>query len=400
MVEYIKLIEVQGPRGAIGMTGATGATGAPGAPGSDANVPTNVSAFVNDAGYITAVSTNTLINKVWQGSPILDAYIASAANWNSKQAGLGFTPENSTNKGVANGYCPLDPTAKVPSTYLPAYVDEVIEYPTKTAFPATGQSGVMYVALDTNNVYRWGGTVYVEIAASPGSTDEVPEGATNLYYTVARVQSVLAGTNVSAFLNDAGYITASSTTTLTNKTFQGVPIADAYISSAAAWNAKQSALPVGSALQYYKGNQQLATFPTAVSAFTNDANYMSLATFSNSNFGTASVGLNLDGQGSVLSTGQKGYVRVPFNGTITGWSIISDVIGSAVFDVWKSSVYPTSANTITGSAKPTLNSSTTGQSTTLTGWTTAVLAGDIIGWNLDSASTITRAILQLTIIKS
>jgi hypothetical protein len=41
---------------------------------------------------------------------------------------LGYTPENSANKGVANGYAPLASDAKVDAAYLPAYVDEVLEY--------------------------------------------------------------------------------------------------------------------------------------------------------------------------------------------------------------------------------------------------------------------------------
>jgi hypothetical protein len=111
----------------------------------------------------------------------------------------------------------------------------------------------------------------------------------------------------------------------------------------------------------------------------------------------SSIGLDLDGRGTILTTGQKGYVRVPFAGTITDWSIISDVSGSCMFDVWKAAAYPTVANSITGSAKPTLSNSTTAASSTLTGWTTAVTAGDIFGWNLDSVATITKAILQLTL---
>jgi len=95
--------------------------------------------------------------------------------------------EDKSNKGAANGYAPLDSTTKVPAAYLPAYVDDVLEYATLASFPATGTAGVIYVALDTNKTYRWSGSAYVEISPSPGSTDAVPEGATNLYYTDERV---------------------------------------------------------------------------------------------------------------------------------------------------------------------------------------------------------------------
>jgi len=82
----------------------------------------------------------------------------------------------------------------VPSAQLPSYVDDVIEG-TLATFPTTGDTGKIYVDTGTNKTYRWGGSTYVEIASSPGSTDAVPEGSTNLYFTDARVLG-LVGTTV------------------------------------------------------------------------------------------------------------------------------------------------------------------------------------------------------------
>ena len=96
-----------------------------------------------------------------------------------------------TQKGAANGVATLDGTGKVPSAQLPSFVDDVLEYASLASFPGTGTTGVLYVALDTNRVYRWSGTVYVEISGSPGSTDAVPEGSTNLYYTDARTRAAV-----------------------------------------------------------------------------------------------------------------------------------------------------------------------------------------------------------------
>jgi len=42
------------------------------------------------------------------------------ATWNGKQDALGFTPEDTVKKGVANGYAGLDDTGKVPLAQLPA----------------------------------------------------------------------------------------------------------------------------------------------------------------------------------------------------------------------------------------------------------------------------------------
>lgn len=69
-------------------------------------------------------------------------------------------------KGAANGLAELDATGRVPSTQLPSYVDDVLEYADLSSFPVTGESGKIYVALDTNKTYRWSGTAYVEISES------------------------------------------------------------------------------------------------------------------------------------------------------------------------------------------------------------------------------------------
>ena len=69
-------------------------------------------------------------------------------------------------KGVAYGVAELDETGKVPSSQLPSYVDDVLEYTSMSAFPATGETGKIYVALDTNKTYRWSGSSYVEISPS------------------------------------------------------------------------------------------------------------------------------------------------------------------------------------------------------------------------------------------
>jgi len=83
--------------------------------------------------------------------------------WNGKQDSLTYTPENASNKGQANGYVPLDSSSKIASTYLPSYVDDVLEYANFASFPTTGTTGIIYVALDTNLTYRWSGSAYVQV---------------------------------------------------------------------------------------------------------------------------------------------------------------------------------------------------------------------------------------------
>lgn len=60
----------------------------------------------------------------------------------------------------------LDENGKIPASQLPSYVDDVLEFENKAAFPTTGESGKIYVAKDTNLTWRWSGTDYVEISQS------------------------------------------------------------------------------------------------------------------------------------------------------------------------------------------------------------------------------------------
>jgi hypothetical protein len=103
-------------------------------------------------------------------------------------------------------------------------------------------------------------------------------------------------------------------------------------------------------------------------------------------------GVTVDGAGAVLTTGQKGYITIPFTGTIAGWYIVADQSGSIVMDVWKkaSPTIPVNADSITGSEKPTLSAAQFASDVALTTWTTNVTAGDIIGFEIESVSTITR----------
>lgn len=92
-------------------------------------------------------------------------------------------------KGANNGLAELDATGKVPASQLPSYVDDVLEFADLASFPATGQVGIIYVALDTNKTYRWSGSAYVEISAGPSTTDDLPQGTTNLYFSDSLAQS-------------------------------------------------------------------------------------------------------------------------------------------------------------------------------------------------------------------
>lgn len=100
----------------------------------------------NPAGYISGISSASVI------------------------AALGFTPQNVANKGVANGYASLDANGQVPSTQLPSYVDDVLEYTNLASFPGTGEVSKIYVDLATGRIYRWSGSTYIEVSPSAATS--------------------------------------------------------------------------------------------------------------------------------------------------------------------------------------------------------------------------------------
>jgi hypothetical protein len=91
---------------------------------------------------------------------------------------------NTSEKGAANGVATLDGAGTVPAAQLPSYVDDVEEYADLASFPVTGETGKIYIALDTNFQYRWTGSIYVDITSKVdsvnGQTGTVSLGLVNL----------------------------------------------------------------------------------------------------------------------------------------------------------------------------------------------------------------------------
>ena len=75
-------------------------------------------------------------------------------------------------KGAANGVATLDSGGLIPATQLPSYVDDVLEYPDLASFPTPGETGKIYIALDTGTTYRWSGTTYVALT-DPNLASEI-----------------------------------------------------------------------------------------------------------------------------------------------------------------------------------------------------------------------------------
>jgi hypothetical protein len=109
-----------------------------------------------------------------------------------------------------------------------------------------------------------------------------------------------------------------------------------------------------------------------------------------------------DGSGAVIPVSTQLDIPVPFDCHIEECAMYAAQAGSIVIDIWKDihgSFPPTLADSITAAAKPTIAAADKSLDTTLTGWTRSITAGDILRFNVDSASTIKRVTLELAVTK-
>ena len=111
---------------------------------------------------------------------------------------------------------------------------------------------------------------------------------------------------------------------------------------------------------------------------------------------TKTFGVVIDGGGSAITTGNKGDVVIPYNMTISSWTIVADQTGNIVIDVLRSNyaTFPPTVS-IAGSEKPTLSAASKNQDLSLSTWATGITAGDIVRFNVDSATTVTRVTLSI-----
>lgn len=117
----------------------------------------------------------------------------------------------------------------------------------------------------------------------------------------------------------------------------------------------------------------------------------------------ASIQIIIDGSGAAPTAGIYCDVVVPFACTITSVELLADQSGSIVVDIWKNTYAnfpPTVANTITASALPTLSSATKSLDSTLTGWTKSLATGDVLRFNINSATTLTRCLVTLAVTRT
>ena len=161
---------------------------------------------------------------------------------------------------------------KVPASQLPSYVDDVVEVANFAALPATGETGKIYVTLDSGFIYRWTGTIYVRIA------DEAPtwgtivgtlSDQTDLQTALnAKEDDIAPGTTAQYWRGDKSWQTLNKSAVglgnVDNTSDLNKPISTA---TQTALNGKFNN-PTGDTTQYIAGDGSLITFPIAGQAGT------------------------------------------------------------------------------------------------------------------------------------
>lgn len=156
-------------------------------------------------------------------------------------AGYGITDALSSSlKGANSGLAELDSSGKVPSSQLPSYVDDVLEYSSSSSFPESGEAGKIYVDIASNVTYRWSGSAYVAIGSdlALGETSSTAyrgdRGAAAYIHAVTNKGSAFESGMYKITTNSEGHVTDATAIAKADITGLGIPGSDTTYSEAVA----------------------------------------------------------------------------------------------------------------------------------------------------------------------
>ena len=209
-----------------------------------AGIATGANKTVVDSS-LSSSSTNPVQNKVVNSAiSNLNALVGNTAV--STQISNAITAQ----KGAASGLATLDESGKILSTQLPSYVDDVLEgYLSSSKFYKTkasdgnysnemaGETGKIYVDLNTNKTYRWSGSAFVVIS----ETLALGETASTAYrgdrgkaaYDHAAAKGAAFNSGLYKITTNAqGHVTAATAVAKADITGLGIPAQDTTYSAA------------------------------------------------------------------------------------------------------------------------------------------------------------------------
>jgi hypothetical protein len=195
---------------------------------------------------------------------------------------------------------------KVPASELPSYVDDVVEVANFASLPVTGETGKIYITLDTNFIYRWTGSTYVEIKDSSAVWGAITGTLSSQTDLQNALNAKVAGTGTSgqvAYFNGTSSITS-------NASFAFTPTSQLLVNNSVT---AASAIARGTNLT-----------PTLTAAANNDV-LVGLdinPTFTNGAFtGVSNFGLRVNGR--IVNTLGNNQVIFSSVSATTGWQVLT-----------------------------------------------------------------------------
>ena len=220
---------------------------------------------------------------------------------------------------------------KIGSTYLPSFVDDVLEYANLASLPITGESGKIYITLDTNLEYRWSGTTYINIAKGDvqsvnGKTgvvviDKTDVGLSNVDNTkdVDKPVSTLQGIAIS-LKEDSGN---KSTSTAESASTTKFPVWSVIVSYFSASQIK-SILGISTLSGSNTGDETTATIKTKLgSASTSTDGYLTSTdwnTFNNKQNALGYTPENVVNKSTDVNTDQASSTKYPTVKALYDWA--------------------------------------------------------------------------------
>lgn len=81
---------------------------------------------------------------------------------------------------------------KVPTEQLPSFVDDILEFENLETFPTEGEAGKLFLAKNTNRVFRWSGSQYIDITQQEADTLDSIAKRGNLSTVAIRIKDANA----------------------------------------------------------------------------------------------------------------------------------------------------------------------------------------------------------------